>query len=546
MSPTGARLLVDALCAHGVTAVFGLPGVQVMDLLDALYGVRDRIATFTVRHEQSALYMADGYARAGGREGVAVVVPGPGLLNALAGLGTAYACSSPVLLIAGQTPNRDLERGRGALHEVQDTLNLVRPLTKWRGRAVEAGDIAPLLAQAFYALRTGRPRPALLEATPDALAGHAEEGMPPLPVDSPPPPAEAVRSAADLLAGARRPLIWAGGGAQGAGDLVAQLAHLLGAPVITTPEGKGVVPEGRDPSAGVQYYDWGPAPLLQPQADAVLAVGTRLGYAMHDPAWALRPPQALVQVDADPAVVGQRYPARVGLVARARPALTALLDALAERVPQPRPLWTDLGRVRARVREQVEAVAPLQCALLDRLRRVLPPEAVVVSGITNVAYWAHLVFPVQRERSYLTSSYFATLGYAFPTALGARVACPDRPVVCLVGDGGFLYTATELATAVHHRIGVVVLLFNDEGYGATRNEQRLRYGGRTLATDLTNPDFHAFVESFGAYYLEAEPEGVDRAVVEALRLAREEALPVVVEVPIPTLTPPFQARPPSL
>ena len=534
---SGAESLVRSLVAHGVDTVFGLPGVQIMPIFDALHG-HPEVRVVNVRHEQAAAYMADGYARASGRPGVALVVPGPGALNAAGALGTAYSASSPVLLISGQIGTGDLGRRRGVLHEVDDQLEVFRPLTKWSHRVMEADGIPSAVRRAFQELCTGRPRPVELELPPDVLTAPAPEGDEGPDTYAPPAPTpEAVADAAQLLSNARRVLIWAGGGAvrSHAGEELAAVAELLGAPVVTTPEGKGAIPEDHPLSLGACYSTFGPAQWLAPQADVVLAVGTRFTLPMTGP-WSLRPPQALVQIDIDPEEVGQSYPAQVGLVGDARLALGALRERLegAQRASS----WTqeEFHAARLQAEQEVHELTSFQLPIVNALRQEMDRDAVLVSGVTNVAYWANLAYPVYEPDTYLTSSYFATLGFAFPTALGAKVARPERQVVALTGDGGFLYDVGELATAVQHGINIVVVVFNDNAFGASLNDQQTRYQGRVIGTQLHNPDFVKLAESFGAVGMRAQPEEFGPGLRQALSAQR----PVLLEVPIPTQTPPFQ------
>lgn len=533
----GAESLVQSLVAHGVDTVFGLPGVQIMPIFDALHG-HPEVRVVTVRHEQAAAYMADGYARTSGKPGVALVVPGPGALNAAGALGTAYSASSPVLLISGQIGTGDLGRRRGVLHEVDDQLDVFGPITKWRHRVMDADGIPGAVRRAFHELCTGRPRPVELELPPDVLAAPAPAAHDaPAPAAPPVPSDDAIAEAAQLLSSARRVLIWAGGGAvrSHAGDELASVAELLGAPVVTTPEGKGAIPEDHPLSMGACYSTFGPARWLAPQADVVLAVGTRFTLPMTGP-WSLRPPQALVQIDVDPEEVGQSYPAQVGLVGDARLTLAALRERL--QGAQHASSWTrdEFQAARLQAEEEVNELTSFQLPIVRALREEMDRDAVLVSGVTNVAYWANLAFPVYEPGAYLTSSYFATLGFAFPTALGAKVARPERQVVALAGDGGFLYDVGDLATAVQHGINVVVVVFNDNAFGASLHDQQTQYEGRVIGTQLHNPDFVKLAESFGAVGMRAQPEEFGPALRQALAARR----PVLLEVPIPTRVPPFQ------
>jgi acetolactate synthase-1/2/3 large subunit len=538
---TGGEAVIQALRHEGVEVVFGLPGVQIMHIYDAFYG-QPEVRIVTVRHEQTTAYMADGYARVTGRPGVALVVPGPGVQNASAALGTAYAASSPVLLLAGQIESVNLGRDRGALHEINDQQEVIRPITKWRQRVSEVGAIPGAIHEAMRQMRSGRPRPTEVEIPPDVLAATGEVVFP-TPATSEPmaPNWEDVRRAAELLRGARKPLIWAGGGVVLAGawrELVA-LAEALGAPVATTAEGKGTIPEDHALALGVGMYGHGAPSWAMPRADVVLAVGTRLTSPMTG-LNAVHAPQRLIHLDVDPSVIGKNYPAEVRLVADARLGLQALLEEV-RRQDAPATRWpeAELQDMRRLQAQWLQEQAPNQCEILRRIQSVLSNEAVLVSGVTNVAYWSYFAYCVRQPRTYITSSYFATLGYSFPVSLGAKVAAPDRPVVALTGDGGFMYALPELATAVQHKINVVVVVFVDNAFGASMHDQRSRYKGRVVGTALYNPSFAEVARAFGARGVRVEPERLDTALQEALAIDA----PTVIEVPISTWVPPFQIAP---
>jgi len=541
---TGAQALIQSLAREGVEVVFALPGVQIMEAFDALYE-QPGIRLITVRHEQTAGYMADGYARTTGRVGVALVVPGPGALNAAAAVGTAYASSSPVLLVSGQIDSSSLGQNRGALHEINDQLDVFKPITKWNGRTTRPEEIPSLVHMAMQQVLDGRPRPAEIEVPFDILPATSDiellerEGT----VKQSPDPAK-VREAAELLARAERPLIWAGGGCREA-DVTTELAELaeaLNAPVITTPEGKGAIPENHPLSVGTFYYGHGPAYYTLPQSDVILAVGTRMNLNPRTP-WSLRPDQIVIRIDADPEEVGRLVEPRVGMVADARLGINDLVAELdgAPKASQ----WNneELRDIRQKTAEDLRDLAPLQMEIVQTMREELDDDAIVVAGTTEVAYWGHLTFPVLKPRSYLTSSYFATLGYAFPTALGAKVGNPHRQVVATIGDGGFMYANSELSTAVQEGINVVTLVFNNGLLGASRADQMNRYSGRTIGTELHNPDFAQLAEVYGALGVKlADRRELGHALHDALRAER----PAVIEVPMPNLRPPFQTPPHGL
>jgi acetolactate synthase I/II/III large subunit len=538
---TGGQAVVQALQREGVEHVFGLPGVQIMNIYDAFYGQSD-IKLITVRHEQTTTYMANGYAYVTGKPGVGLVVPGPGVQNASAALGTAYSCSLPVLLVAGQIESSMLGQDKGALHEINDQLDIVRPVTKWCRRVLNAEDIPGAVHEAMRQMQTGRPRPTLVEIPPDVLATVADVTLPtPERYAAQSPDQAGVRRAAELLVAAKKPLIWAGGGAilGDASEELKALAEALGAPVAATPEGKGAIPEDHPLALGVGYYGHGAPSFAAPRADVILAVGTRLTGQMRGPT-TLKAPQRLIHVDIDPAMIGKNYPADIALVAHAKPALQMLVEAVrAQQAPQERWPQQELEEIRHDSQAWLQQQAPLQCEIIGQLQKALNDDAVVISGITNVGYWSHFALRIRRPRTYLSASYFATLGFAFPTALGAKVAAPQRQVISLSGDGGFLYALPELATAVHYGINVVAIVFADGAFGASNNDQRSRFHGRVVGTNLHNPNFVQVAEAFGAKGLRAEPDKLATALQEAFDANR----PTLIEVPIPTLVPPFQVPP---
>ena len=536
---TGAQALVRSLVREGVEVVFALPGVQIMDAFDALYD-EPSIRLVTVRHEQSTTFMADGYARTTGRVGVGLVVPGPGALNATAGLGTAYATSSPVLLISGQIESYNLGKERGALHEVEDLQEVFRPITKWRTRVMDVEAIPGAVHEAMRQLGTGRPRPVEMEIPWDVLPrqGDAELSESEVFPKQQPDPSK-IREAAELLSHARRPLIWAGGGAVrgGASQEVMELAVALDAPVITTHQGKGIIPETSPRSLGTFYSGHGPGSRTVPQCDVVLAVGSRLHLTPTVP-WEFQPHQKLIHIDADPEELGRNHATAVVIAADARTGLRALMAELSEGASE----WTsaELAAIKADTYQEIREMAPRQVEIVETLRRELDDDAIVVAGTTDVGYWSYLAFPVLTPQSYLTTSYFATLGFSFPTAVGAKIGNPDRQVVALCGDGGFMYGVPDLATAVQERASLVTLVFNNGSYGASLADQQTRFGGREYGTRFHNPDFARMAESFGAVGIKLSgPEDLRSALRDALK---SEA-PVVIDVPMPVLTPPFQIPP---
>jgi acetolactate synthase-1/2/3 large subunit len=519
---TGGQALVASLRREGVRVVFGLPGVQLYGAMAALReepGVRF-IAT---RHEQATTYMADGYARASGDIGVALVVPGPGLLNASSGLSTAYSASSPVLVIAGQIPKAKIGKNVGLLHEVNDQLDAIAPVTKWRQRVLEVAEIPAAIREAARQLRTGRPRPVVVDIPPETLEDEGEATLlDPAVAERPAAPSAAIERAVTLLVAARHPVIVAGGGVNlsGASDALRAAAERLQAAVIMTAEGKGALSDASDLSLGAALWPGSPARLYLDRADVVLAVGTRMALVP------LQPTQQVIQIDVDPDEIGRNHSPTHGLVGDARTTLERLADLLRAAGPGRPSRRAELDAVRAAT-VAADDQEP-QASIQRSLRAGTPHNAIMVGDMTQIGYHSRPFWPVYEPRTYLTSSYSGNLGYGFPTALGAKVARPDRPVVAVCGDGGFLFNSQELSTAVRYGIAVVVVVFNDDAYGNVARDLDEAWGG-TIGADLSNPDFVRLAEAYGVTGIRAkEPAEVGDLVREAIGLER----PALIEVPV--------------
>jgi acetolactate synthase-1/2/3 large subunit len=513
--PTGADLLVECLARRGVRHAFGMPGSHSTAIYDAIHR-RGGIETILCRNEQAGAYMTDGYARATGQPGVVCTTAGPGATNALTGVAEAYADSVPVLLITGQVNHDRLHEECGHYHEL-DLEGVFRPCTRFAGTVTSNRQIPGLVDRAFAAMLAGRPGPAALILPQDLMAlpaGDIPLGSLHLPQPVAPDPA-AIRQAVEILAGSRRPIILAGGGAVNCSREVRELAAELDCPVITTLNGKGVVDE-RDP-ASLGHARSHRAKAALPHADAMLAVGCRFTEVLT---WfgAMPVPPALVQIDIDPAQVGVNYPVAIGIVADAGTALLALLEELPQR-------QSDWGEVWAKART---AKPPQPEWFIDTLRAELPEDGLVFTDASEMALRMQTDFPAYAPRTFFYPSNYIALGWGFPAALGAAVALPDRPVVSVSGDGGFLMTAQELATAVRYRLKVVAVVHNDSAYGAIRNLQRVKHEGRYRDTDLNNPDFVKFGESFGVPSTPAHDAGTFAA---ALREALRRDGPSLIEVP---------------
>ncbi len=534
---TGAQALVASLVAEGVEVVFGLPGVHAMPIYDALFG-HQQIRHIGVRHEQAAALMADGYARSTGRVGVCLTTTGPGAANTVAALAEAYSSSSPVLEVSTQISSSLLDRGKGVLHDTKDQLGMFRAVTGWNKRVESTDDIPATVHEAFSRIRSGRARPVQIEIPVDLLTEDGAPVISPAAEDVKPQAVEAdIDAAVEALAAAQAPVIWAGGGAiaAGASDVLLALAELIGAPVMTTYKGKGIIPEDHPLSLGNWASSGEGRDMLQGMldgADLTLAVGTRFsGVSTGD--WSLSFPQPLVHIDIDETEIGKNYPAEVGVVADARSALEEILRRLRERGVGPGSSRVEeVAGLRDAVREIVAAGQPGRLGVVEALRSMLSRDAILVCDMTMVAYTAARHFRAYQPRSFLYPAGFGTLGYAFPAALGAKIAWPERPVVAVCGDGGFIMGCQELATAVDHGIRLPVLVFNDGGYSVLKLMQDFRYEGRRIAVDLHAPDFTALAKAFGA-------DGLKVSEIEELGPALEKALvadgPTVIEVTGPLM-----------
>lgn len=525
---TTAQAVTQTLLAQGIDTVYGLPGTHNDDLFDAFYAVRDRLRFIHTRHEQGGAFMALGASLVTGKPQVFTVVPGPGLLNAGAAILTAQAMNAPILCIVGQIPQREIDRGHGYLHEIRDQVGLARHISKFAARIDSAADAPRLVAQAFVETQRGRPGPVILECGMDVWGRKGAVGSfetPSLPL---PPPVDddAVARAAAILGKAKRPIIVVGGGAQGASAEITALAEALEAPVIAYRRGQGVVSARHRLSVNMPIGH-----RLWKDADAVLAVGTRL--LIQQTQWGTDKDLPIVRIDIEEEEPARLAPPAVAIVADAREAASALLRALPAHNSKRAP--ADLTAHRAWLAERLSRLEP-QTSFLRAMRNALPENGVFVDEVTQLGFASRLAFPVYAPRTYFSPGYQDALGWGYGTALGVKAARPDLPVLAISGDGGFLYQATELATAMHHNIAVVAVVFDNAAFGNVRLIQKERFGGRLIADSLTNPDFVKFAESFGAAAFRATtaPE-LERAVKDALALNR----PALIHVPVGEMPSPW-------
>jgi acetolactate synthase-1/2/3 large subunit len=528
---TAADAVVATLVAHGLDTIYALPGVQNDLLFEALFQASDRLRAIHTRHEQGAAYMALGAALATGKPQAYAVVPGPGLLNSAAALLTAYSMNAPVLGLIGQIPDADIGRGLGHLHEIRDQAGIIRRLVDHSALIRKPEQAARATALAMRAMRSGRPGPAVLECAIDvwgksgAVAPQAPLAITPRKID-----ADAIRKAAKRLGAAKRPMIICGGGAEDASEEITALSAMLQAPVLAYRRGRGLL-DSRDPLSVTLPLGrdlWG-------EADVVLAVGTRLLIQLRQ--WGVDRELAIIRIDADSEEHNRLHRPAVALTGDAKPILRRLLAELPAHNSKRPSRKAEMQERQAAWRKRLEKISP-QIAFLEAIRAELPEEGIFVDEVTQIGFAARLAFPVYKPRTFLSPGYQDNLGWGFATALGAQHARRDVPVVAISGDGGFMFTASEMATAICHRIPLVSIVFNDGAFGNVRRIQQERFGNRLIGSDLTNPDFVAFAKSFGAEAVRAKgPQELRQALRRAF--AHRDG-PTLIEVPVGAMPSPWE------
>ena len=488
---TSAEAVLASLLTHDIDTLYALPGVQNDMLFDAAFKFSDKLRTIHTRHEQTAAYMALGAALATGKPQAYAVVPGPGLLNSSAALLTAFSMNAPVLALVGQIPEADIGRNLGHLHEIRDQAGIIARLVDHSARIRKPEQASVFVAHALRAMRTGRPGPAALECAIDVWGKSGPVVLqPPLPSIEAKIDESVIRKAAKLLGAAKHPLIVCGGGAQDASAEVTALSAMLQAPVLAYRRGRGVL-DSRNPLSVTLPLGrdlWG-------EADVVLGVGTRLLVPFRQ--WGIDGNLKVLRIDADPKEPARLHKPTVALIGDAKPILQRLLELLPGHNSKRSPRKAEMQERQASWRKRLEKLAP-QIAFLEAIRAELPEDGIFVDEVTQIGFAARLTLPVYKTRTFLSPGYQDNLGWGFATALGAQDARRDVPVLSISGDGGFLYSANELASAIRHRIPLVTVVFADGAFGNVRRIQQERYGNRLIASDLANPDFVRFAESFGA------------------------------------------------
>lgn len=518
---TTGQAIARSLVENGVDTVFGIPGAHMYDFNDALYEKRNQIRFIHTRHEQGAGYMAYGYAKSTGRIGAYTVVPGPGVLNSGAALCTAYGANSPVLCLTGNIMSHLIGQGRGQLHELPDQLATMRGITKVAERIDHQSQTGAVMADVIGKMLSGRQGPGAVEAPWDVFGMSGPEVDLPetRPAANPQVNPDSIKAAAEILANAKNPLIMVGGGAVNAGQEVAALAEALDAPVTSHRSGKGVVSDDHP-----NYLNFVAAFDYWKNTDVLIGIGSRLELEFMRWRW-LPKGLKVIRIDIDPTEMVRLKP-DVAIVADATAGTAALTQAVAKKATPSRvEEFADLNR---QARERFSAVQP-QVDYLNAIREALPRDGFFVEEVSQMGFTARFAFPVYCARQYVTCGYQDNLGFGYNTALGVKVGNPDKAVVSVSGDGGFMFGVQELATAVQHNIAVVAIVFNNNAYGNVLRDQKQTYSGRYIGSDLTNPDFVKLGDSFGVKtYRATSPAELKAIVAEALELNA----PVLIEVPI--------------
>lgn len=518
---TCGQAVTSLLEAYGVDTVFGIPGVHTLELYRGLGDTE--IRHIQPRHEQGAGFMADGYARASGRPGVCYLITGPGVTNAATAMGQAFSDSVPMLVVSSNNSSWDIGMRRGRLHEIVDQDAVTAPLTAFSKTAPSQAEVPNLIAEAFAVFRNGRPRPVHISLPLDVIDSPADYGNRVRnPAPAPAPPAEAIDAAAEVLRGAKRPIFIVGGGTVDCAPAVRALADAVGAVVIPTVAAKGVMPDSH-PLCTNATLSLEPTLALLGTADVVLAAGTELS---ETDTWCDEMPLngALIRIDIEASSTQRDYPADVALVGDAGRAISALLRQLDGHTA------AGIGADEvAALRAKNAELTPLQrkhAMVLDALRAVLPDDGIVASDATQIAYTGNFYFPCSQPRSWFHPSGYCTLGWAMPAAIGAKLALPDRAVVAVSGDGGFLFTASELGTAVEQKIPLPIILWNNDGLGQIRDDMISKEIPQ-IGVNPVNPDYLKLAEAFGCYTTRSDSiASLQAAISDALTADK----PTLIEV----------------
>lgn len=525
MSKSCGEALMHLLEAYGVTTVFGIPGEHSLELYRGIE--KSNLRAVTPRNEQGASFMADGYARVSGNPGVCTVITGPGVTNAATGIGQAYADSIPMLIISSANDSPSLGKGWGRLHETTDLCAITRPITAFSAMVHDPAEIPELVAQAFTVFRSQRPRPVHIAIPIDVLEMPVTDAWQPYQIAALSIPGDAaISSAAKLLAESNHTVIMVGGGAQHASKEVTQLAERLNVGVIASNAGKGIVADSNPLSLGGGVI----SPAVQAylaRAEVVLAIGTELGEAdsfIYD----LPVNGKVIRIDIDPARFSDAFPASVAILGDSRSACEQLLGALEgyEISTAAADVVTVLERVRAQQSADYTAVERQHIRLLAALRDEISDDAVIMGDIAQLVYTGTAAMKTLLPRTWFYPAGFGTLGCALPDAIGAKLAAAQKTVLALVGDGGFMFTVNELATAVEEQLSIPIIIWHNHSYAMIRDGMTKR-GIAEIGVNPVAPDFVKLAEAFGCPGTRVDSEVGFR---QALRAAVAHAGPSLIIV----------------
>lgn len=527
---TGGEAIIQSVVENGVDTVFGIPGAQIYPLYDGIF--KANLNLIVPRHEQSAAYMAMGYAKSTGKTGVFSVVPGPGILNTTAALVTAMGGCASMVGLTGHVPTSFLGKGRGHLHELSDQAGTLKTLIKDAVHIDHNQSISRQVNGAFHTARSGRPGPVTVEMCWDTMAAdydvaiEAADQTPVYPAIN----LDEVNAAVELLAGAKKPMIMCGSGAQHAAEEVMALAELLNAPVSAFRSGRGIVPEdhplGVAPVAARELWD---------DVDVLIGLGTRLEMPymrwQNYLEYKQKPDGGpkLIRVDIDAHQMEVFIP-DVGVVADTAEVCRLLVDKLANRVSPDANRIDEIATAKAVAWDAIQKLSP-QLDYFNVIRQVMPRDGLFIPELSQMGFTAYTgALPILGARTFIEGGYQGTLGYGFPTALGVKVAHPDKAVLSICGDGGFMFGVQELITAAENNIGLVTIVFNNQAYGNVRRDQKMGFGGRLCGSELQTPDFVKLAESFNvAGYRVTSPATLKPVLERCINANKPALIEVVVE-----------------
>jgi len=539
--PTGAEILIEALCFEGVDTIFGYPGGAVLHIYDELWRARHRITHYLVRHEQGAVHMAEGYSRSTGRVGVVLVTSGPGATNAVTGIANAYMDSTPLVVITGQVPKHLI--GTDAFQEV-DTVGITRPCVKHNYLVREPQDLAAVVREAFHLARSGRPGPVVIDIPKDVTAARTSYsrldhvGFPFSEQRQKPKQADVVR-ALKAIRNSSRPILYVGGGIvnSGADGVLREFAEALRLPVTPTLMGLGGFESGHPQCLGMlgMHGTWA-ANMAVSESDLLIAVGVRFDDRVTGKLATFAPQAKIIHIDIDPANIGKNVAPTLSIAADAKEVLSEFVSLAGNDVHEDneaRTAWWD--RIREWQRSQplrftgsTDQIKPQ--AVIRELHRLTKGEAIITTDVGQHQMWVAQFYPFTKTRQLITSGGLGTMGFGLPAAVGAQLACPNAVVVAVVGDGGFQMTNQELATAVQYNLPVKILIMNNGYLGMVRQWQEMFYDRTYSEVDISvAPDFVKLAEAYGAAGFRAtKPDELTEVISAALNHKGVAVIDIVV------------------